>query len=196
MTERNVKDSNVVSINERLAENDTIEARIDSEVMRHLRKQIEAIPDAQTHSHPVNHLPELSESDHRALVDEAYFKKRFGFALGKRGRQALLEVIDLYDLSDHEVRRLNRFDCFRWDGHTLHIHGSWLLAATGTFYIVCLGLFGLACGLALAVLPSDADASTIKLLSLFVTAIALTVYSWCGFVWPPFMVRHVKRRSA
>lgn len=196
MTERNVKDSNVVSISERLAENDTIEARIDSEVMRHLRKQIEAIPDAQTHSHPVHHLPELSESDHQALVDEAYFKKRFGFALGKRGRQALLEVIDLYDLSDHEVRRLNRFDCLRWDGHTLHIHGSWLLAATGTFYIVCLGLFGLACGLALAVLPSDTTASTIRLLSLFVTAIALTVYSWCGFVWPPFMVRQVKRRSA
>lgn len=78
MTECNVKDSNVVSINERQAENDTIEARIDSEVMRHLRKQIEAASDTQMHSHPANHLPELAEPDHQALVDEAYFRLRTG----------------------------------------------------------------------------------------------------------------------
>lgn len=83
----------------------------------------------------------VSEADLKALGSEFWFKQRFGFTLGRRGRLALFEVIDDYDLTDAEVRSLARSKCIAWDGQTLRIRSSKLLAAFGIYNFLVIAAY-------------------------------------------------------
>lgn len=83
---------------------------------------------------------ELSSEDLKALQSEQLFKARFGFALGRRGRQSLFEVIDRYDLTDAEVRALDRVGCFDWDGHTLRVRARKWIGFAGILYLAVIAI--------------------------------------------------------
>jgi len=51
---------------------------------------------------------DLFTDDIKALESQSLFKSRFGFVLGRRGREAIFEMIDRYDLTDDEVKALHR----------------------------------------------------------------------------------------
>lgn len=42
---------------------------------------------------------DLYADDLRSVESESYFKQRFGFALGRRGRVAVIDVMDEYDFT-------------------------------------------------------------------------------------------------
>lgn len=99
---------------------------------------------------------ELSSEDLKALQSEQQFKARFGFALGRRGRQSLFEVIDRYDLTDAEVRALDRVGCFDWDGHTLRVRARRWIGFAGIAYLTVITLLAVLAGAAIASLGKAA----------------------------------------
>ena len=92
---------------------------------------------------------EMSVFDHdiRAIENEEEFRRRFGFALGRRGRMKLFEVIDRYDLTDGEVSLLGRADCIRWDGNNMKIEASKILLFSRWAFFAGLALFTALAGL-------------------------------------------------
>jgi hypothetical protein len=64
---------------------------------------------------------ELNEEDMLCLNNEKHFKARFGFVLGKRGRLAVLDLVDQYDLTNNEVKSLDQIGAFSWDGVKLTV---------------------------------------------------------------------------
>jgi hypothetical protein len=64
---------------------------------------------------------ELNEEDMLCLNSEKNFKARFGFVLGKRGRLAVLDLADQYDLTNNEVKSLNQIGAFSWNGTKLTV---------------------------------------------------------------------------
>lgn len=58
---------------------------------------------------------DLYADDLRSVESESYFKQRFGFALGRRGRIAVIEVMDEYDFSSAEIKALYFVGSLSWD---------------------------------------------------------------------------------
>lgn len=77
---------------------------------------------------------ELYDDDFRALENETYFKKRFGFAYGRRGRLAVFDLIYTYDLTNDEVRSLYRIGLLNWDGNKLRVTSNWTSRFTMVFW--------------------------------------------------------------
>jgi len=65
--------------------------------------------------------PDLYPEDTQSIQSERLFRERFGFALGKRGRLAVIKFMDDYDLTSNEVRALYGLGSMTWDGSTLRL---------------------------------------------------------------------------
>ncbi len=138
----------------------------------------------------------VSDSDIKALDSEFWFRQRFGFALGRRGRLAMFEFIDQYDLTDDEVRKLARAKCISWDGHTLRVTPSKMLLATGSFYLLALGFYVALITLLTFVAGSRLDSAGWATVGAFIIggiAIMQAVYKF--FVEQYLVWRRAKRRS-
>ena len=107
---------------------------IERHVLAHIRKNLMEVPDLVTRSSEADSI-KLTPSDIKAIDNEYWFKIRFAFALGPKGRRAMFEAIDQYDLSDEEVRKLHRAGAITWDGQTLRIKASKAMMRLGWFYI-------------------------------------------------------------
>jgi len=117
--------SNVVQFRRTRISVDSDPAVVDHQLMEKIKRRLQ-MPADQTGPREI----ELIADDLKSLESESYFKKRFGFALGRRGRLALFEVIDRYDLTSDEVKALYRVGAITWDGQRLrmvHISGLELL---------------------------------------------------------------------
>ena len=125
----------VISLSRRNIESDN-PAILDDEIKKilgdHIKKASEPSQSRQL---------KLYDDDLRALESEAYFKKRFGFAYGRRGRLAVFDLIDAYDLTNEEVRSLNRIGMLKWDGQNLTVKNNLASRFTmfsGFFYLMIL----------------------------------------------------------
>lgn len=99
---------------------------------------------------------DLFTDDIKALENQRAFKARFGFVLGRRGRQAMFEVIDTYDLTDDEVKALHRVGCFDWDGHTLRVTGKKWIGLVGSLYLLMISIFSIATLVTIMKIPEQA----------------------------------------
>lgn len=98
---------------------------------------------------------DLFTDDIKALESQKFFKSRFGFVLGRRGREAVFEVMDRYDLTDDEVRALHRVGCFDWNGQTLRVSGKRWIGFAGSFYLMGIALMAAIVGLGLSSVPEE-----------------------------------------
>lgn len=122
---------------------------------------------------------EIFAEDQKALESEDHFKKRFGFALGRRGRIALFEVIDQYDLTSDEVRSLHRVGAIHWNGEHLDIGANkWIGFYGATTATVLFAVAGIPLAYALLTIPSGQPLKQFVLLSAFsgVVLLCSTIY--------------------
>jgi hypothetical protein len=131
------KDEKIRPITGGYIERGASQIEIERHVLEHIRNGLIDVPDNVVKDQKPGHI-KVSERDLKAIEDEFWFKLRFGFTLGPRGRIAMFDAIDQYDLSDAEVRRLRRAGCIKWDGHTLRIRSSKSMLVAGYFYLVLL----------------------------------------------------------
>ncbi len=104
---------------------------------------------------------DLYADDLLSVESESYFRRRFGFALGRRGRIALIGFMDEFDLSIDEIKALNRIGSISWNGDQLQVRGAIWLRLLGV--AMTLLLFTLLLPF-LAVLLLHAEASTLQLM--------------------------------
>jgi hypothetical protein len=70
----------------------------------------------------------FSLDDQKSIENESDFKSRFGFTLGPKQRKALFDLIERHDLSDSDIKAINRIGSFNWDGENLKIGiAGWIL---------------------------------------------------------------------
>lgn len=81
---------------------------------------------------------DLYADDLLSVESESYFRNRFGFALGRRGRIALMQFMDEFDLSSDDIKALQRIGSISWNGHQLRIRGEGWLKFLGTAQILVL----------------------------------------------------------
>lgn len=125
-------------------------SEVDQRILEALQR---SVSEAETRSRGPREI-ELFADDIKALESQRFFKKRFGFTLGRRGREALFEVIDQYDLTDEEVRALNRVDCFDWDGKTLRVSVNRWIGLMGSLYVAGMFLMSVLLSSAISLNPN------------------------------------------
>lgn len=127
------------------------------------------------------------DHDIRAIENEEVFRKRFGFALGRRGRTAMFEVIDQYDLTDGEVRRLYRAGCVRWDGKTLQISANKLFLYTGWIYYSFIALIVLFCAVAFVFADRASATGRLTLLGITTAGFVAMIILRRDFIAPHYL---------
>ena len=130
------------------------------------------------------HEIELCSDDIMALESEKEFKKRFGFTLGRRGRIALFDVIDRYDLTSDEVKALFRLGALTWDGSTLRVEGRHWTRFVGISCLLALGFLACCVAIVLLRLPRDAILQRFEALAILTVLIALAAAAYRAFVKP------------
>lgn len=108
-----------------------------------------------------------------SLEKEDAFGQRLGFALGRRGREAVIRLMDEYDCTDTEIRALHMVGSLRWDGQTLRFKHVFWLKLLGVVQMGCLSLGVL---LLLLLIWVNEDAAWHVRLSL---VIVMTVLMYC-----------------
>ena len=103
---------------------------VDEGILRSLGKMIDEIPKPEAERQL-----ELNKHDLLCLEDEKHFKARFGFALGKRGRLAILDFVDQYDLTNAEVKSLHNISAFKWNGQKLTVKLHNWVGILGIFFL-------------------------------------------------------------
>jgi|GEM_PF-2842011 len=182
------KESNVVQFPRTRIQVDSDTAVVDQELLDRIKRRLQ-IPASQDGPREI----EVFADDLLALESEKHFKSRFGFVLGRRGRIALFDVIDQYDLTSDEVKALNRVGAIAWDGQQLRIGTQKWVGYAGFFYLFLIALFWVPAAIAFVHAPNDALRSQAVLFAVLVT---LTL--WAGWIYNAFIrpFRIYARRTA
>ena len=152
---------------------------IDNEIIHALGRHLEdALPDLDRYE------IELCAEDILAIESEKAFKSRFGFALGRRGRIALFDLIDRYDLTGDEVKALYRVGALTWDGSTLRVKGKYWARFAGLYYLLILGIMTYGAATLILRLPQNAILHRFEALAMFTLFIALAVAVYRVFFKP------------
>lgn len=87
--------------------------------------------------------------DRQVVADEYEFRARFGFERPRRDRKHLIELKHALDLTDREIRLLQRAGALSYKPEAVRLNASRWMMVYGQFMLATLGLMGLqACHLA------------------------------------------------
>jgi hypothetical protein len=87
--------------------------------------------------------------DRQVVADEYEFRARFGFERPRRDRKHLIELKHALDLTDREIRLLQRAGALSYKPEGVRLNASRWMMVYGQFMITTLGLMGFqACHLA------------------------------------------------
>ena len=124
------------------------ETDIDQHVMAALGRHFKEVSSSRSSRNI-----ELYSDDLQSIESERAFRARFGFSLGRRGRIALFDVMDTYDLTSEEVRSLYKAGLLSWDGQSLRVGGRRWIGLVGAVYL--LGICALAAPFMLALFATE-----------------------------------------
>lgn len=83
----------------------------------------------------------LYADDLSSIESEEFFGHRFGFVLGRKGREAVIRLMDEYDCTSAEIRALHLVGSLRWDGQMLRFKNVGWLKLLGVQQIAILTCF-------------------------------------------------------
>lgn len=190
MTDRECsKDSKVISITKASVRTEGDSVVVDRQIQEALGRYIQEGGEVQG-SREI----ELYADDQRALESESHFKARFGLTLGRRGRIALFEAIDRFDLTSEEVKVLHRVGAIDWDGQTLWVGARAWIGRLGTAYSIGIGLLGLLATLAFLAAPREAFGEYALLCGVLSLIVVAEVWIYKEFIWP-FQLLRQRRKS-
>lgn len=148
---------------------------------------------AQRQTRPDMRDIDLYTDDLNSIESEAFFGQRFGFILGRRGREAVINVMDEYDFTSAEIKALYMVGSLRWDGRRLSFKYVIWLKLLGAFQMLLLAPF---LALFLAIILANDDAAWHIRLSLVIVLTVLIYavhYVHSTFIMP---FRALRRRVA
>lgn len=187
MTEGSDDGTNVVPFSRRGATIDADAAAVDKDVEAALWRSFEAI---QQRTAPSEQKP-LSE-DAKAIESESAFKARFGFDAPRHRRQQTLALKHDADLTDREIRLLQRFRCLAFTGKAAEISAPVYLAMWGYLQIGAVAILML-CTFAVA-LGSTQPAHIVaaKLAGAEGLMLGFAVAIAYQFVWPYKLLKRTR----
>ena len=144
-------DDNVVPIDWHRRDDQMPAIEMDEAVIAALVRRMPETPHIRTQAKRCS--VDLCADDLHSIESEVHFGKRFGFVLGRRGRTAVIKVMDDYDFSSAEIKALYMVGSLRWDGETLRFKYVRSLRLLGAVQVVLLGLLLLAFLIGLALKP-------------------------------------------
>jgi len=97
------------------------------------------------------------------IQDEANFKSRFGFSLGKKGREALFDLMKRNDLSDEDLKSIKRIGYVSWNGNSLKVGIDKLTVFFGFFLLTLFTIFAFTAALVLIFKPETSINITAQL---------------------------------
>lgn len=161
-------DNNVVLIRNRQSPVGVLSKHTEKEVYEGLMQAISRA--AQSQTGPDMRDIDLYADDLKSIESEAFFGQRFGFVLGRRGREAVINIMDEYDFTSAEIKALYMVGSMRWDGRRLSFKNVIWLKLLGAFQILLLVPF---LALFMAIILANDDAAWHIRLSLVIVLTAL-----------------------
>lgn len=119
----------------------------------------------------------VDDYDRQVVADEYEFRVRFGFERPRRDRKHLIELKHALDLTDREIRLLQRAGALSFKPEGVRLNASRWMAVYGRFMIATLGLLGLQ----VCHLLSRQNAVTLLLIAKLV-GLAVTLVSMVWFI--------------
>jgi hypothetical protein len=161
----------------------------DGELTSQVTDALNAVARQQSRT-PLDDL-DFYEDDLKSIESEKFFGRRFGFVLGRRGREAVIRLMDEYDCTSAEIRALHLVRSLHWDGQMLRFKNVGWLKMLGVLQIAVLTFFTV---LFFVVIMINQEAAWHIRLSLVMIAVTLMIcLQWVHrtFIMP---FRALKRR--